>query len=275
MTDKEVMHLPQWLQDGKEDPFASYCDRPRDALPLAHWSDDQLANYIFYNYDRSQEDDLAIMLAIANGKETNDVTRIAAATAVQQRLRWLSRRVMLLEGTYPGREAEKPVPTLSEALELTDEERRARQRLEENVPFFYKAFDLNPEHVRMSEVSEIVHAIATDRIYDEEKITSTLRPGRGQAIRAWHQYVQLILTLMRYGKYIPFAGDEIAKAGKNKVFIARSRYHASGQFVNYPAGVVHPLPPVGDKFVLSNEGEMSEQLKTMGTVVKGNPNKPQ
>ena len=238
MADKEVAFLPHWLTKGEEDPFPHYLERDRSDLPMADFSDDALGNYLFMNYDRTVDEDVAIIMAIGRGDKTEHVSRIMMATAVKERLRWLSRRVMVLEGTYPGT---TPKVTVEEAQTFPEQERRAWERLEENLPLFYKAFDMVPDQVRIGEVSDIVHALITDRVYDEDKLTSTLRPRQDQYVRAWHQYVQLILTLARYGKFIPFVGDEIAKAGKNKAVVARSRYHASGQFVNYPVGVVHPV----------------------------------
>lgn len=103
MSDKEVGHLPQWLVKGEEDPFKDYLERPRDNLPLADYTDDQLANLVFMIGDRSKEDDMRMMLD-AHRRGEMHISQIGALTAAKERIRWLSRQLLIAEGKYPGKE---------------------------------------------------------------------------------------------------------------------------------------------------------------------------
>lgn len=103
MSDKEVGYLPQWLVKGEEDPFKDYLERPRDDLPLADYTDDQLGNLVFLIGDRSKEDDLRMMMD-AHRRGERHVSHIAALTAAKERIRWLSRQLLIAEGKYPGKE---------------------------------------------------------------------------------------------------------------------------------------------------------------------------
>lgn len=104
MADKEVAYLPHWLVKGEKDPFPNYLDRDRADLPMCDFSDDALGNYLFMNYDRTVDMDVAIMMMIGRGEKTEHVTRIHMATAIKERLRWLSRQLLIAEGKYPGKE---------------------------------------------------------------------------------------------------------------------------------------------------------------------------
>jgi hypothetical protein len=86
-----------WLANGESDPFPDYVKRAREDLCLADMSDDVLANYAFIHYYRNRDDELKAMLSGGTIP-----TRIAIMTGVKERLRWLSRRVAILEGRYPG-----------------------------------------------------------------------------------------------------------------------------------------------------------------------------
>lgn len=92
-----------WLAEGGEDQFANYLERAREDLSMADFSDDELANYAFMNYDRTPEAEAAEMISRhRNGMLDQFHSRIAIMTAVKERLRWLSRQVAVLEGRYPG-----------------------------------------------------------------------------------------------------------------------------------------------------------------------------
>ncbi|MNM20174.1 hypothetical protein D3C81_305090 [compost metagenome] len=107
MSEKEVAYVPHWLKNGEKDPFPDYLQRDRSDLPMADFSDDALGNYLFMNYDRTVDQDVAIMMMIGRGEETEHVTRVMMATSIKERLRWLSRQLLAAEGKYPG--TEKPV----------------------------------------------------------------------------------------------------------------------------------------------------------------------
>ena len=86
-----------WLTNGEADPFPDYVTRKRENLCLSSMSDDVLANHAFMYYDRGLDDELVAMMSGGTIP-----TKIAIMTGVKERLRWLSRRVAILEGRYPG-----------------------------------------------------------------------------------------------------------------------------------------------------------------------------
>jgi len=100
--EKKPVVAMRWLAEGREDEFADYCDRKREDLPLADLSDDELGNYAYLYYDRSQEEELAVMMTQLD-ENPKHVTKIAFMTAVKERLRWLSRQLAIAQGIYPGR----------------------------------------------------------------------------------------------------------------------------------------------------------------------------
>lgn len=103
MSNKKPAVDMNWLAEGREDQFANYLERAREDLAMADFSDDELANYAFMNYDRAPEAEAAEMMSrYRNGMLHQFHSRIAIMTAVKERLRWLSRRVAVLEGRYPG-----------------------------------------------------------------------------------------------------------------------------------------------------------------------------
>ncbi|QDH83529.1 hypothetical protein [Achromobacter phage Motura] len=73
-----------------DDQFAHYVDLKRSELTLGDFTDDELANYAFMNYDRrpSIED-----LLTGCGYPP-----IAIMTAVKERIRWLSRKLLQAQG---------------------------------------------------------------------------------------------------------------------------------------------------------------------------------
>lgn len=97
---KDVVQF-RWAVEGRNDPFAHYLDRSRDDLPMADWSDDELANYAFMHYNRSEQQEMDVLLAQVHGT-TEHVPKIAFMTAVKERIRWLSRQLAIAQGTYPS-----------------------------------------------------------------------------------------------------------------------------------------------------------------------------
>ena len=76
-------------ETGEPDPFADYLGRKRSELPLGEYTDDQLANAIFMNYDVFPKvDDLL------NGSAKMPIVYM---TAGKERIRWLSRQVVALQ----------------------------------------------------------------------------------------------------------------------------------------------------------------------------------
>lgn len=75
---------------GVDDPFAEYTGMERAKLTMGKLSDDQLANGAFMNYD--------VRPPISDIISGRSFSPIVWMTAVKERIRWLSRRVSLMEG---------------------------------------------------------------------------------------------------------------------------------------------------------------------------------
>lgn len=88
----------RWLAEGREDDFVRYLERCREDLPMADWSDDELANYAFMHYNRDMNTEVAVMM----NPEGEHYPKIAFMTATKERIRWLSRQLAVAEGRYPG-----------------------------------------------------------------------------------------------------------------------------------------------------------------------------
>lgn len=73
----------QWRVKGEPDPHASHYDGERAALTLGHFTDDEVANGAFMNYNAPID-----VHGILAGKSHSP---IAWMTAVKDRIRWLSR----------------------------------------------------------------------------------------------------------------------------------------------------------------------------------------
>jgi hypothetical protein len=87
-----------WLTNGTPDPFPEYPNRLREDLPMADFSDDALGNYAFMYYDRDVNEEVAVMM----NPQGEHRPKIAFMTAIKERVRWLSRRLAIAEGRYPG-----------------------------------------------------------------------------------------------------------------------------------------------------------------------------
>lgn len=116
MTDEQKRDVVdmRWLAEGREDQFKGYLSRAREELPLADWSDDELANLCFMHGDISKEEDVIQMIE-AHKAGKHHISKIAILTAVKERMRWLTRRLAVAEGRYPGVPSPgvQPMPELS------------------------------------------------------------------------------------------------------------------------------------------------------------------
>lgn len=287
---KDVVQF-RWAVEGQPDPFANYLDRPREDLPMADFSDDELANYAFMNYDRSRDEEVAVMMAMGND---GHVPKIAFMTAVKERIRWLSRQLAIAQGTYPGKEKQpSPIPGIEGLADLLGEDTSSSKALfgqkplsesdyfhnmqrelsnrkglllwGHNVEHFLKHFrtqrnDLH-DHLRYEEFVKSI--INTFPLINKEKIRAALTIDIGLhngAAYRWETYVRLCQDLLaEYKVYIPFDGDVIAdgKLGNGFNVIAKSKYHCSGQAVQYPAGVVE------DRVGLAYGGSPTDALERL------------
>lgn len=80
----------EWRENGEPDPHASRYTCEREDLTLGRYSDDSLANGAFMNYDQKLD------IARAMAQDPTYHSPIAWMTAVKDRIRWLSRREVLL-----------------------------------------------------------------------------------------------------------------------------------------------------------------------------------
>lgn len=284
---KDVVQF-RWAVEGQPDPFADYLDRPREDLPLADLSDDELANYAFMNYDRGQNEEVAVMMAMGND---GHYPKIAFMTAVKERIRWLSRQLAIAQGTYPGKEPKSilstPIADLEGMVSLLGEDTSASNALfgqkplsesdyfhnmqrelsnrkgsllwEHNVEHFLKHFrakrdDINEPLRRETFVKTLIGMFP---LVNKENIRAALTIDIGLhngAAYRWDSYVRLCQDLMaEYKVYIPFDGDIVAdgRLGNGFNVIAKSKYHCSGQAVQYPVGVIEDYITVQRKMLVA------------------------
>jgi hypothetical protein len=81
----------QWREKGESDPHEGHYDCERARLTLGKYSDDELANGAFMNYDRP----LDIARTLAGDPDYHSA--ICWMTAVKDRIRWLSRSLLKSE----------------------------------------------------------------------------------------------------------------------------------------------------------------------------------
>lgn len=83
-----------WRLKGEPDPHGTHYDCERAALTLGKYTDDELANAAFMNYDRRPP-----LQDIIDGKAHSP---IAYMTAVKDRIRWLSRALIAATSQRPA-----------------------------------------------------------------------------------------------------------------------------------------------------------------------------
>lgn len=109
----------RWLAVGGEDDHSRYVELDRKDLAAPYISDDELANMMSFDSTVSEEEDIRNMLKAHASGETY-ITKSLKGEIAKDRLRWLSRRVAVLEGRYPGSPAPK-VDTLEQLQALCKE----------------------------------------------------------------------------------------------------------------------------------------------------------
>jgi len=81
----------RWHANGEKDPHAGHYDKERAALCLGQYTDDEIANGAYLNYD--QPLNMRKLLADEEGYHTP----IVWMQAVKDRIRWLSRALQKSE----------------------------------------------------------------------------------------------------------------------------------------------------------------------------------
>lgn len=84
----ETTPANHWLAEDGKDPHATHYDGERASLTLGKYTDDELANGAFLNYDRRM--DISRMIA----QDPDYHAPIVWMTAVKERIRWLSRALL-------------------------------------------------------------------------------------------------------------------------------------------------------------------------------------
>lgn len=226
MADKEHMFIDlTWIQTGDADPHPDLATTKPEDLMLADHTHDQLANLVFLIGDRSKEEDMSLMLK-AHRTGGNHISMIAALTAAKERIRWLARRVAILEGRYPGITVEPPKPL--EEIVVDSPEVVAEAMLEMHLPFFKEVLGLAPD-VTMNQMSgHSAHYLGLNPTKIHVVLGHTMKT---QYVKRWHIYVELVRTLLKNnGIYVPFIDDIWTDNFElhGVVFISRSKYFGSG-----------------------------------------------
>lgn len=111
----------RWLEEGRSDDHKRYTKIGRDELAAPYISDDELADMMSFDSTVSLEQDTANMIQAHRTGETY-ISKSLKGEIAKDRLRWLSRRVALLEGRYPGHPLPEPkVDTLEQLQQLCKE----------------------------------------------------------------------------------------------------------------------------------------------------------
>lgn len=109
----------RWLEEGRTDDHERYTKIGRDELAAPYISDDELANMMSFDSTVSLEQDTANMIQ-AHKTGATYISKSLKGEIAKDRLRWLSRRVAVLEGRYPGSPTPK-VDTLEQLQALCKE----------------------------------------------------------------------------------------------------------------------------------------------------------
>lgn len=232
--DRNVVDM-RWLADGLEDPHPRYIELPREDLGGAHlFSDDELANKLSMMSTISDEQDTAKMID-AHRNNGDYVCKSMLGEIAKDRLRWLSRRVAVLEGRYPGKTAAdlpgvKKMPDLLPGTKADPfDSAVAESRLERQVPLLEAVLNL-PKGTHPNNMA----ALLDERRIRVDSLKVSVALGLfmdKKPVQRWQIYVGLARDLLKHGIYIPFWDDEysIGGANNNVVSITKSRYFGTGK----------------------------------------------
>lgn len=226
MTDKnEVVDL-RWLANGEEDPHPRYVGLPREELMGAHrLSDDELAYQVSMTGIVSREEDgLKLMAAHRRGEVY--LTQNTICEMAKDRIRWLSRRVAILEGRYPGVDANLQ-PVVKEAVG-DSQEVLAEARLNAHLPRLCESLYF-PETPNRSMLARLAAERGLGYKMAELSVIFGYEPSINYSKR-WHVYVELVRYLLKkHQVYVPFEEDEFELKDKfSLVVITKSKYFGSG-----------------------------------------------
>lgn len=225
----------KWLRDGKEDPHPRYVDYKREDLSGAHLlSDDELAFQISMMSTISDEQDMKLMLnSHRNGGDY--ISKGILVEVAKDRIRWLSRRVAVLEGRYPGKEAPKQ-ETVSQLPKHKDAyiEAMNKARLERQIPLLLAFLGLDTN----STIDDVRASLTKFGLLHIDVLRVLIAIGSSlekEYEKRWHFYVHLVKDFLKAGLYVPYWDDEytvdqkLAKQSKPSLFIRKSRYFNTGE----------------------------------------------
>jgi hypothetical protein len=234
--DRVVVDL-KWLATGEKDPHPRYVEIQREDLAGAHLlSDDELAYSLSMMSTISDEEDTRRMMQ-SHRTDGAYIHKSLLGEIAKDRIRWLSRRVAVLEGRYPNTVAEQQGTNVLPAGDKRDpyEEAVAEARLERQVPLLVALLGLTA----MNKFTDL------PRILEEKKFRvdpSKVGIALGyflteQYTKRWHAYVALARDLLKQGVYIPFWDDEFDVGAKNVLTIAKSKYYNTSRVYTVRAWV--------------------------------------
>lgn len=224
----------RWLAEGAEDPHPRYIELLREDLAGAHlFSDDELANKLSMMSTISDERDTAMM--IESHRNNGDyVSKSLLAEIAKDRLRWMSRRIAVLEGRYPGVTTSPVAPAKVVPLSKAESQDPFNQavaeaRLERQVPLLAAVLNLpNGTHPNNMAVLLEERRIKVDSL--KVSVALGLFMDR-KPLQRWQIYVGVARDLLKQGIYIPFWDDEYSVSGPNQniLNITKSKYFGTGK----------------------------------------------
>lgn len=228
--ERDIVDL-KWLRDGEPDKHPEYVKMGRDELAGAHLlSDDELAYSLAMMSTISDERDTAMM--IESHRTGGDyISKSLLGEIAKDRIRWLSRRVAVLEGRYPGVDAPKPVQKVPEPLQQAEGDAYARAvaeaRLERQTPLLAGLLGLTNANFDIRTLPQLLESkgikIEAIKIATALGYVLTNYPEK-----RWQIYVGVVRELLKVGIYIPFFDDVYAVKG-NELVITKSKFLASGK----------------------------------------------
>jgi len=233
----------RWLANGEEDPHERYITLAREDLAGAFISDDELANRASFLSTISQEKDTADM--IHSHRTGGDyICKSVVGEIIKERLRWMSRRIAILEGRYPG--LDNTVPVLPKVVEVDQQDAKALERLEEHLPRLRDALYL-PDTFSASWLKEFLVDRRMSNHYKNLTSILGMNPAVGPTKR-WHLYTTYVSSLLRYhGIYVPFDDDQATIDLKRKIVVFnKSKYFSSGKEYTLHQAPVAKLFPEGN-----------------------------
>ena len=140
----------KWREEGEVDPHGNRYNCERASLPLGQFTDDELANGVFLNYNAPLD-----VQGILDGTSISPITWV---TAAKERIRWLSRRLEETQGVQDMLDdARLEIQQLREALKVADEPHQSvSERTLIEAKFGSAMVDLVMSHIdRMGDICDI------------------------------------------------------------------------------------------------------------------------